>query len=232
MTTLLARRFKVDISADGTNWIPLYGITSFQDPVNRTTQDASDYDSDGWGAFEVTTQTWTITATVNVQTTSGALTASYLMLSAAKTQFGDAARVYVRYYDRTGLAEAFQGRAIVSMVPKGNAVADINSQTVTLQGDGALAPITNPYTPTVAPVVTAITPSGAAAGALITITGVGFTGTVATTGVKVGGVNATNWSVVSDGVIVATVPTGTAGSAPIVVTNAVGASNSFAYTRA
>lgn len=86
--------------------------------------------------------------------------------------------------------------------------------------------------PGAVPVITSALPSGAAAGAIVTIRGVGFTGTVPTTGVKFAAVNATSWSVTDDGTIVAVVPAGTAGSAPITVTNATGASVAFPYTRA
>lgn len=86
--------------------------------------------------------------------------------------------------------------------------------------------------PGAVPVIVSATPSGAAAGAIVTIRGVGFTGTVPTTGVKFAAVNATSWSVTDDGTIVAVVPAGSAGSAPITVTNATGASTAFPYTRA
>lgn len=79
------------------------------------------------------------------------------------------------------------------------------------------------------PTVTAATPSGAAAGAQVTITGSRFTGT---TGVKFAAAAATSFTVVNDSTIVAVVPAGSAGSAPIVVTNGVGPSTALAYTRA
>ncbi|GIT80180.1 hypothetical protein LLS1_18490 [Leifsonia sp. LS1] len=78
------------------------------------------------------------------------------------------------------------------------------------------------------PLVKTATPTGAATGALVTITGSSFTG--ATT-VKFSATNATAFTVISDGVIVAVVPSGTAGSAAVTVTNAAGVSNSLAYTR-
>ncbi|MFJ3957698.1 IPT/TIG domain-containing protein [Arthrobacter sp. NPDC090010] len=82
-----------------------------------------------------------------------------------------------------------------------------------------------------APTVTGATPSGAAAGSLITIKGAGFTGTTGATGVKIGGTNATSYTVVDDTTIVATIPAGSAGSVPIVVTSPAGASAAFSYTR-
>ena len=110
-------------------------------------------------------------------------------------------------------------------------VTNIAAWTVTFKGDGVATPISNPYVAASAPVVTSASPSGAAAGAQVTIKGQGFTGTVATTGVKFGAVNATSWVVVSDSVIVAVMPAGSAGAANVVVTNATGASTPFAYTR-
>jgi hypothetical protein len=80
-------------------------------------------------------------------------------------------------------------------------------------------------------VIVSATPTAQSVGKILTINGSNFTGTVPTTGVTIGGVNASSWIVQSDSVITAVVPTGSAGSAPIIVTNAVGASASFAYTR-
>ena len=80
------------------------------------------------------------------------------------------------------------------------------------------------------PVVTSITPTGRAAGQQIVITG-NFMG--GATAVSIGGsaLAANLWSQVSDGVIVATIPTGTtAGSKPVVVTTAAGASTGVNYT--
>lgn len=79
-----------------------------------------------------------------------------------------------------------------------------------------------------APAVTAATPSGAIEGATVTVTGTNFTGASAVT---MGGVAAAYTVAAGGTTVYVTVPAGTAGSAPIVVTTASGASNSFAYTR-
>lgn len=79
------------------------------------------------------------------------------------------------------------------------------------------------------PIVSTVLPSGAAAGELVTITGSGFTGA---TSVTIGGVTAADFTVINDGYIVASLPAGAAGSAPVIVTNAQGASVAKAYTRA
>lgn len=83
-----------------------------------------------------------------------------------------------------------------------------------------------------APAITSVLPSGAGAGAMVKIVGTRFTSTVPTTGVKFGGTNAAAFSVDDDGTIYATLPAGSAGSAPVIVTNSAGASSGFAYTRA
>jgi len=80
----------------------------------------------------------------------------------------------------------------------------------------------------VAPVVVSATPSGAAVGSMVKITGRNFTGT---TSVKFAAVPAPVYSTDDDSTIYAVMPAGTAGSAPVTVTNAVGVSNALAYTR-
>jgi hypothetical protein len=144
------------------------------------------------------------------------------------------------------LANAGQTKAVVFTPVNGGPAVSANVIIVpsTLGGtaDGNLAQATvqlpvvgTPVfaaAPGAVPVIVSALPSGAGAGAIVTIRGVGFTGTVPTTGVKFGGVNATSSSVTDDGTIVAVVPAGSAGSAPIIVTNATGASAAFPYTRA
>lgn len=82
--------------------------------------------------------------------------------------------------------------------------------------------------PTALPVITSALPSGAAAGALVTLTGSHFAGTTAAT---IGGVSVPTRTIVNDSTLVLLMPAGSAGSAPIIVTNATGASDAFPYTR-
>lgn len=233
MSKALARRLKVDVSADGSTWINLKGIDDLAASENATLQAADTYDTNGFNAFEKTMTGGKLVAKVLRDVTAGVPSDPAQELArATRFQFGTSARLYVRWYDRNGGTEAYQMYALVDWNPSKTGVADLDEVTITFTADGVVSTITNPYSSAAVPVITAVTPSGAAAGALITITGQGFIGTVATTGVKVGGTNATNWTVLSDNVIVATMPTGSAGSAPVIVTNAVGASTGFAYTRA
>lgn len=81
------------------------------------------------------------------------------------------------------------------------------------------------------PIVMNAQPSGAAAGQQVTITGSGFIGLSGAAAVKFGGTNATAYTVIDSSTIVASVPAGSAGSAPITVTGSAGTSTAFAYTR-
>lgn len=233
MPSALARRLKVDVSTDNTNWIALKGINDLSPSENATLQAADTYDTNGFNSFEKTMTGGKLVAKVLRPTTAGIPSDPGQELArGTRYQFGTAARLYVRWYDRFGAPEAYSMLALVDWNQSKSGVADLDEVTITFTADGVVTAIANPYTPTAVPVISAVSPSGAAAGALITITGQGFTGTVATTGVKVGGTNAANWVVQSDTQIVATMPAGSAGSAPVIVTNATGASTAFPYTRA
>ena len=234
MPTALARRFRVDVSdlATPNAWVPFKGINDFSPPVTPNLQAADDYDAGGWSAFEKTMQAWVATIKALRKTTAGVFDPGQELVRSKQLGFADAARINVRWYDRNGAPEAFQGVAIVGWVPSKTGVVDLDEITCTLTGDGTLAPIVNPGTAATAAIIMAATPSGAAAGSMVQISGSGFAGTTGATGVKFGGVNASSYIVVSDSLIVAIMPAGSAGSAPIVVTNPVGASTAFPYTRA
>lgn len=79
------------------------------------------------------------------------------------------------------------------------------------------------------PVVSSALPTAQTVGKSLLVKGVRFIGTTAVT---VGGVAATNFTVIDDVTLTLTVPAGSAGSAPIIVTNATGAGASYPYTRA
>lgn len=159
------------------------------------------------------------------------------LLDAAKPGTrGNAAEVEVRYYDSEGADYAFQGIFAVQVDRGATGNVEAGSWSVTLTGKGKIRPITNPApaggSPTAEPVVSSALPSGATAGAIVTIKGSGFAGVIAPTAVKFGAVAATSISTVGDNTIVAVVPAGAAGSAPITVTHPDnGASNALPYTR-
>lgn len=234
-TTALARRFKVDVTGDLTlagGFIPLKAVTDLNPKIAPNNQSADDYDTDGWQSFEKTQQGWTLTAKVLRKTNAGVFDAGQELVRSRQLGWDDNARVGVRWYDRNGAPEAYQGVALVSWEPSKTGVADLDEVTVTLTGTGELDEIENPATPSSDPVISSVTPTGAASGTAVAIYGTGFNGVTGAGSVTFGGVNAESYSVQSDGLILAVLPTGAAGAAPVIVTNAVGASQAFGYTRA
>jgi hypothetical protein len=227
----LARKYRVDVSTDGITWVQINGVNDFNPNVANNDQDASAYDTDGWAASETTMKSWTAAVKALVRRTAGVLDAGLALCKATQLVFGDSQRLYVRWYLRDTGKEAQQGRAIVSYNRSKTGVADLDEVTVEFKGDGALASVADVSVTAPVPQLVSATPSGAAQGALVTITGAYFTSVTGATGVKFGATNATNYSIVSDAVIVATVPAGTAGAANITVTNATGVSAALAYSR-
>lgn len=228
---LLARNYRIEVSTDGTNWLRFYGVNDFDPNFSPNTVDATDYESDGWQAYEITMQAWKLGIKANRKATAGVEDPAFALVRACQGQFGDSARLYVRWYRKDGLPEAWTGRAIVEATKSKTGVPDLDEWSVVFTGDGAPTKITNPYAPSAVPVIASVTPTGAATGAQVQINGSNFTGTVPTTGVKFGATNATSWMVLGDSTIIAIVPSGTAGATTVTVTNATGASTAFNYTR-
>lgn len=87
--------------------------------------------------------------------------------------------------------------------------------------------------PTAVPTITTALPASMGAGMTVRLTGTGFSTVNAAVlaNVTVGGVAAAAIEVLNDSRIDITLPAGTAGSAPIIVTNPYGASTAKSYTR-
>lgn len=231
ITRRLARNTQVDISTDNATWLKIPATLDKAPQFNPNKVDGTDSDSGGFTSMVITEQSWVLTVKYNKLSSSGVPDPVQETIRACQGQFGDPSELYVRWYDTDGGSEAYQGRAIVELQRSKTAVADLGEITVTFTGDGQANSITNPYVASLAPVVLSATPSGAGVGAQVTIKGQGFTGVVPATGVKFGAVTATVTTVLSDSVIIAVMPAGSAGSAAVTVTNPVGVSNSLPYTR-
>jgi len=227
----LARNLGVDISVDNVTWLTVPGRVDNAPVFNPTKADSTDVDSGGFKSITVTDMAWQLVIKYNRLSNGGVPNVVQQTIEACEGQFGDGGELYVRWYETDGGSYAKTGRAVVTIVRSKTGEPDLSEITATFDGDGAATTISNPYSVSIAPVLLSATPSGAGAGGLVTISGQHFTGTVPTTGVKFGGVNATSWVVLSDTTIVAVMPAGSAGSAPVIVTNATGASSALPYTR-
>ncbi|WZH36239.1 MAG: IPT/TIG domain-containing protein [Microbacterium enclense] len=161
------------------------------------------------------------------------------------TSIDEDAEIEIQFFHKPAkgapnLKDAGQGFVTVTY-QRGQTAPDGQTETWnwTLEGVGAYTPIENPFQgwPETVPLLVGATPTGASAGQQVTIRGTGFvdsSGNALVTGaagVKIGGTNATGYTIVDTTKIVAILPAGNAGSAPIVVTNATGASTALPYTR-
>lgn len=148
-TTALARRWKTDVDLGTTttpDWQPLIGVTEFQPTFPPNIEEATTYDSGGWAENEKTGQSWEISATFNrrINDTAKVYNDVHEALRQASFAYGSAARVRIRFYDRNGLPEAYQGTALVEWEDQGGEANALGQVSVTLTGDGPLTLIDNP----------------------------------------------------------------------------------------
>jgi len=128
---------------------------------------------------------------------------------------------------------SFEGTFDVAVAPLNTAFADKGGYTFTLTNDGVVEQITSPIAGTGAPIIESVGPTLQTVGEQVVIRGYKFTGTTGITiDAQAVGAATEDFTVVDDYTIVATIPASVTGAAAVVVTNAIGASNSFAYTAA
>lgn len=222
------KKWRVDLDLDLTgysgNWAQVKGLKNVAPTLSNTIQDATDYDDDIWGSDAVTGRKWQVVANAFRKTYTGTYDPAQEALRAAADNLD---LVHVRWYERgvTG-GEAYEGYALVQWEQQGGDPTALSEASVTLLGQGARTPITNPSGGTAVPVVNALAPATgpAAGGTNVTVSGSGFSGITGATAVKFGATNATEYTVVSDSSIVAKSPAGAAGTVRVIVTNANGPS--------
>jgi hypothetical protein len=100
MSTLLARRFKVEVSPDNTVWTALSGIHDFAPSEKPTMVSTATYDTNGFDSSEKTLTTWMAVVKMNRIVTASALDPGQQLAAGTRFQFGDNARLYIRWYDR------------------------------------------------------------------------------------------------------------------------------------
>lgn len=136
-------RLDVDTSATETpTWTQVKGIQSFTPQVANTVQDATDYDSVGWGADAVTLRKWSNVIVVGRKEYSDAYDTGQEALRTASEALD---LVHIRWYERdVADGEAYEGYALVQWEPQGGDATGLASVNVTLLGQGAREAITNP----------------------------------------------------------------------------------------
>lgn len=215
-------------ASDTPDFTQLAFITNVQPTLNRDMGDTSTYDDRGAKAVTVTGEDWALTFDHQIQRQASGefITTLQQILNAA--QFGGRnkqAQIHVRFYDTEGADYAYDGYAYVSITRTAAGNNDVGGWTVSLTGDGKLTKIANPY---IGLTIASIEPTSMGKDDLVTIKGSEFTGA---TDVTFDGVAATDFVVVDEETIVATIPAGTAGDVPVIVTTSAGATDAFSYTR-
>ena len=107
--------------------------------------------------------------------------------------------------------------------------ADKGVVTFTLTSDGVVPQIPSPLAGDGAPILESASPAGQTVGDQVVVRGYKLS---TTTGVTIDAATVTEFIAVDDYTLVVVIPATVAGSAPIIVTNAVGASAPLAYTAA
>lgn len=149
LVSAVASRWKLDVDAsvalDGSNYIPVRGVTDFQPALATTTADDSDYDSGIWGSDAKTQLKWSLVTKIGRKRASGYVEdPGQKVLRDAHDQVGADGTVRVRWYDRNGGDEAYEGYAMVEWSEDGGPTTALSSASVTLMGQGARTVIENP----------------------------------------------------------------------------------------
>lgn len=148
-TTALARRWKMDVNLgddDVADWQPMIAITEFQPTFPPNIEESTTYDSDGWTENEKTLQSWEVAATFNRRINDQTLVFNDVHEALRQTAFGSgsSSKISIRFYDRQGLPEAYQGRCLVEWEDQGGEASALGQVSITLTGDGPLVMIDNP----------------------------------------------------------------------------------------
>lgn len=136
--------WNVDTSATETpEFTQVRALNNLTPPqVNYTTQDATDFDSEGWGSDAITLRKWVATATaLRKHNAAGDYDPGQQALRAA-AETGEL--VHVQIYERRVGGEAYEGFAQVQWAAQGGDPTGLNSASITLLGQGARVEIANP----------------------------------------------------------------------------------------
>lgn len=151
------------------------------------------------------------------------------LLNAAYSE-GEDNKVEFQWFDALDdRVPAFEGKFSVTVADLNTGYADKGGYTFTLTNDGVVRKITSPIAGSAVPLLESASPAGQTTGDQIVIRGYKLTGTTAVT---IDGQAVVERVLVDDNTLVVVIPATVSGSAPIVVTNAAGASTALPYAAA
>ncbi|WEH40801.1 hypothetical protein [Streptomyces sp. AM 2-1-1] len=149
--TALARRWRTQINmaaaGDTPDWQTLMGVTDFKPPApDPNIEDSSDYESAGWNGNTKTAQGWELGFKINRKTNDQVKVfhPTHEKLRAAAWGWGSNSTAHLRWFDRDGLPEAYEGKGIVKWEASGGEHTALEQVDITITGDGALLLIDNP----------------------------------------------------------------------------------------
>jgi|SRR5690606_10400798 len=152
LRSLLAKDWTLEVEdkSKTDTWVPVKGLTKFEESSDDNTEDDGDFDSNGWGSTVVTQRTWSLECEgKRKRTDDTAFTpdpGQEIIRKAARV-VGFDANIRVRWYRRDGSPDAYEGTATVSDFTKGGSVTDLEPFSFTLNGQGEPVEITNPALP-------------------------------------------------------------------------------------
>ncbi|MFI8299986.1 phage tail tube protein [Streptomyces nigra] len=145
----LAREWRLEINMgtdEAPDWQLCPGVREFQPASEPNIEDSSDYDGEGWAGNEKTGQAWEISATIRRKANKSVKVYHpvHEKIRLAHFAYGSANKIHLRYMNRDGLPEAYEGKAIPNWQPAGGEYTALGEVEITFTGDGALTPIDNP----------------------------------------------------------------------------------------
>lgn len=213
----------VNITGDANN------VAGVPTPVPVTREN---YGNKGLPSSSKLGDSWVITWDVEaVRNDSGLIVQAWLvsLLNVAKAT-GAANKIELQLFDGKDEAlGAIQGTFSLSRTDLSTGYADKGGYQFTATSDGVVADVASPVAGTGVPILESATPTLATVGDLLVVRGYNLTGTVSAT---IDTISVAEFSVVDDYTLVILIPATVAGSAPIIVTNAIGASTALPYTAA
>jgi hypothetical protein len=142
----LARKWKLDVDISGT-FTRVKGLRDFKPVATPDLQDDGVYDDEGWGSQTKTGLSWTAELTIirrYLASNDTVYDPGQEQLRVHANSFGAAGVALVRWYDRNGGPEAYQGYCEVGWVDQGGDRTALETAAITLTGKGARTAITNP----------------------------------------------------------------------------------------
>lgn len=151
--TTTNRKWYMDVDTSATaspTWVGVFGITEFKRLQDATTQDASDFDGEGWGTDEVTALKHGCEFKVRRAPTAAdaeEYDAGQEHIRGKSLNTGVGNRVHYRIYEMEPdgpRVEAYEGYGAATWSEDGGAMSALSTVSVKLLGQGKLLQIDHP----------------------------------------------------------------------------------------